>query len=36
VMREGRITETVAAAELREDELLNRCYGRVAAPASTA
>jgi len=28
VMRDGAITEIVAAQGLREDDLLNRCYGR--------
>jgi ribose transport system ATP-binding protein len=31
VMRDGSITEIVAAQGLREDDLLNRCYGRIAA-----
>jgi ribose transport system ATP-binding protein len=34
VMRDGTISEIVDAANLREDELLNRCYGR--APAAAA
>ena len=33
VMRDGAITETVAAAGLGEDDLLNRCYGRTRAAA---
>ena len=31
VMRDGAVTETLPAAGLREDELLNRCYGRTGS-----
>lgn len=31
VMRDGAISEIVEAPNLREDDLLNRCYGRAAA-----
>lgn len=34
VMRDGAITEIVGAANLREDDLLNRCYGRVPVAAA--
>jgi ribose transport system ATP-binding protein len=34
VMRDGAITEIVAAAGLREDDLLNRCYGRAGSVAA--
>ena len=33
VMRDGAITEIVAAEGLREDDLLNRCYGRAPVAA---
>jgi len=33
IMRDGAITETIAAAGLSEEELLNRCYGRTGAAA---
>jgi ribose transport system ATP-binding protein len=33
VMRDGAITEIVDAAGLREDDLLNRCYGRAPVAA---
>jgi len=33
VMRDGAITEIVAANGLREDDLLNRCYGRAPVAA---
>ena len=33
VMREGALTEIVVAAGLREDDLLNRCYGRAPLAA---
>jgi ribose transport system ATP-binding protein len=33
VMREGAIREIVAAKGLREDDLLNRCYGRAPVAA---
>jgi ribose transport system ATP-binding protein len=33
VIRDGAITETVSAVGLREDDLLNRCYGRTRAAA---
>jgi ribose transport system ATP-binding protein len=33
VMRDGAIAEIVAAAGLREDDLLNRCYGRAPVAA---
>jgi ribose transport system ATP-binding protein len=33
VMRDGGITEIVAAKGLREDDLLNRCYGRAPIAA---
>ena len=33
VMRDGAITQIVAARGLREDDLLNRCYGRVPVAA---
>jgi hypothetical protein len=32
-MREGAIREIVAAKGLREDDLLNRCYGRAPVAA---
>ena len=34
VMRDGAITEIVNAHGLREDDLLNRCYGRASAAAA--
>jgi len=34
VMRDGAITDIVAAAGLGEDELLNRCYGRLPTAAA--
>jgi ribose transport system ATP-binding protein len=33
IMRDGAITETISAAGLSEEELLNRCYGRTGAAA---
>jgi ribose transport system ATP-binding protein len=36
VMREGRITETVDAQGLREETLLNLCYGRSPTPTAQA
>ena len=35
VMRDGKITATVTAAGLAEDELLNLCYGRATADLET-
>jgi hypothetical protein len=32
-MRNGAITEIVGAEGLREDDLLNRCYGRAPIAA---
>ena len=34
VIRNGAITETIAAAGVREDDLLNRCYGRARSDAA--
>jgi ribose transport system ATP-binding protein len=34
VMRDGRITDIVPAAGLSEEELINRCYGRLAPVAA--
>jgi ribose transport system ATP-binding protein len=34
VIRDGEITETIPAAGLGEDDLLNRCYGRARAAAA--
>jgi len=33
ILRDGVLAETVAAAGLGEDDLLNRCYGRAAEAA---
>jgi ribose transport system ATP-binding protein len=34
IMRDGKIAETVDAKDLAEDELLNRCYGRLPTQAA--
>jgi ribose transport system ATP-binding protein len=34
IIRDGAITETVSAEGLKEDELLNRCYGRAGSAAA--
>lgn len=36
VMRDGTITEIVAAKGLEEEELINRCYGRLPADSQAA
>jgi ABC-type sugar transport system ATPase subunit len=34
VMRDGAVTDILIARGLSEEELINRCYGRVAAGAA--
>ena len=36
IMRDGAITDLVATAGLREDDLLNRCYGRATGARDVA
>jgi ABC-type sugar transport system ATPase subunit len=36
VMRGGAVTEIVAAAGLAEEDLINRCYGRLPASSPRA